>query len=84
MSTIVIPPPRAVKLSWKLLTAPVDVSVVEVANSAEAGTPKRVSLPSIAAPTALGTVPWWAISAAVVANTAPAQMTTIAARIAYP
>ena len=40
--------------SWKLSTAPVDVSVVPVANTAEFGTPNRVSVPSVAAPTAVG------------------------------
>ena len=37
---------------WNELTAPVDVPVVETANSAEAHSPKRVSLPSIEAPAA--------------------------------
>ena len=47
------PPPSAVNESWKELTAPVDVPVVEVANSAEAASPNRVSLPSIEAPARL-------------------------------
>ena len=62
MLTIVTPPPSGVKLSWKLLTAPVDVSVVDVANSVEAGTPNRVSLPSIAAPAACSAVPRCCVS----------------------
>ena len=33
--------------SWNELTAPVEVPVVETANSAEAQSPNRVSLPSI-------------------------------------
>jgi hypothetical protein len=34
------------------------VSVVPAANAAESGTPNRVSVPSVLAPTAVGTVPW--------------------------
>ncbi len=40
-------PPIGVKLSCIELTAPHDVSVVTVANSAELATPKRTSLPSM-------------------------------------
>ncbi len=60
-----VAPPRLVYESWKLSTDPVDVNVVPVANVAEFGTPKRVSVPSVLAPTAVGTVPWcipWKIS----------------------
>ena len=46
-----------VKLSCSELTAPVEVPVVETANSADAGMPKRTSLPSIAAPAASAAVP---------------------------
>ena len=41
------PPPSAVNEEWNELTAPVDVPVVETAKSADADSPKRVSLPSI-------------------------------------
>ncbi len=57
MSTIVTAPPSGVYESWNESTAPVDVSVVALANVAEFSTPKRVSVPSVAAPTACGTVP---------------------------
>ena len=56
--------------------------MVEVANSADAATPNRVSLPSIDAPGQLSAVPGWAASsdqtpARIIAHRAP-----IAARIA--
>src|ERR1700712_366497 len=46
------PPPKAEKLSCSEFPAPVDVPVVESANSAEDGMPKRTSLPSRFAPAA--------------------------------
>ena len=58
MLNIVIMPPRLVYESWNESTDPVEVSVVDAANTAELGTPKRCSTPSIAALTAVGTVPW--------------------------
>ena len=57
MLTIGIMPPSAVYESWNEFTAPVEVSVVAAAKVAEFDTPNRISLPSIAAPTACGTVP---------------------------
>src|SRR6195952_116855 len=51
------PPPKAEKLSCSELTAPVDVPVVEFANSAEDGMPKRTSLPSRFAPAATAAGP---------------------------
>ena len=54
MLTIATPPPSGVKLSCIELTAPVEVSVVASANSADSGPPKRTSLPSIAAPASCG------------------------------
>ena len=53
-----ISPPRLVYESCAESTAPVEVSVVDAANTEELGTPKRCSTPSMAAPTAVGTVPW--------------------------
>ena len=41
-----ISPPSALKLSCIEFTAPQDVAVVATAQSAESGTPNRVSLPS--------------------------------------
>ncbi|SKY82130.1 Uncharacterised protein [Mycobacteroides abscessus subsp. abscessus] len=52
MFQITAPPPPADRLSWAALTAPVDVPVVETANNALPGIPKRCSLPSIIAPAA--------------------------------
>ena len=43
-------PPSGVKLSCALLTAPVDVPVVEAAKIPTRGAPKRASLPSMFAP----------------------------------
>ena len=40
MLKIISPPPSAVNESWNELTAPVEVPVVEVANSAEAAIPE--------------------------------------------
>src|SRR5262249_37526129 len=77
-------PPRLVYESWKESTDPVEVSVVELANSAEFGTPNRVSVPSVAAPTATGTVPWWASCAPWTAAQLPTARTAITATIAYP
>jgi hypothetical protein len=50
-------PPRAVYESWKEFTAPVEVSVVAEAKVADWEIPNRISVPSVAAPTAVGTVP---------------------------
>ncbi|SKU98006.1 Uncharacterised protein [Mycobacteroides abscessus subsp. abscessus] len=45
------------KLSCAASTAPVDVPVVDTANSALAGIPNRTSLPSIIAPAACAAIP---------------------------
>ena len=60
------------------LTAPVEVPVVETANSADAHSPKRVSLPSIAAPAAAAAWPWPLTSAHVVTASENAHMPPIA------
>ena len=65
MLNIATPPPGAVNESCIELTAPVDVPVVAAPNSAEAASPKRVSLPSMAPPAAWGAEPGPAISAQV-------------------
>ena len=52
MLKIAIPPPPGVNESWKEFTAPVEVSVVDAANSADAQMPNRCSLPSIMPPAA--------------------------------
>ena len=44
------PPDKGMKLSCMALTAPLDESVVTVANSEDAAMPKRTSLPSMLPP----------------------------------
>src|SRR5581483_2488138 len=51
------PPPNGVNESWNELTAPVEVTVVDAANSDEAGMPNATFLPSIAAPAACAATP---------------------------
>jgi hypothetical protein len=51
------PPPRLEKLSSEALAAPSAVPVAATPNSVLPGTPKRVSVPSVWAPTAGATVP---------------------------
>ena len=82
MLKISAPPPRLVNESWNELTAPVDVPVVETANSAEAHSPSRVSLPSMDAPAAWKAVPGWLTSSRVTLVTRRPQITPIAARMA--
>lgn len=62
MPSIAMPPPKPVKEEWKESTAPVEVSVVVTAKMAEAPTPKRASLPSIAPPAIRNAPSWWANS----------------------
>ena len=51
-------PPKAVKLSWAEMTAPVEVPVVEAANRPEAVGPKRTSLPSRLPPGWVAVTDW--------------------------
>ena len=76
------PPPRAVNEEWNESTAPVDVPVVDAANSDEAAAPKRVSLPSIDAPASRSAVPGWAASSTEMPTTIRAHREAIAPRIA--
>ena len=48
MSNRAMPPPNGVSESWKQFTAPVEVTVVDAANTEQPGVPNRVSLPSAA------------------------------------
>src|SRR5215467_4843295 len=57
MLKIVIPPPNGVSESWKQFTEPVEVSVVDAANTEQAGVPNLVSTPSMAWPAAIVAVP---------------------------
>ena len=58
MLNIAIMPPRLVYESCIESTAPVEVKVVASPKTAELATPNRCSMPSIAEPTEVGTVPW--------------------------
>ncbi len=82
MLKIRAPPPKLVNESWKELTDPVDVPVVETAKSAEAHSPSRVSLPSMEAPAAWKAVPGWLTSSRVTVVTSRPQITPIVARMA--
>src|SRR5664279_1460209 len=84
MLKIANPPPNAVNEEWNESTAPVEVPVVEVANSADAGTPKRVSLPSMDAPASFSAVPGWAASNDQIPARIKPHREAIVARIAYP
>ena len=76
------PPPKEVNESWKEFTDPVEVSVVAAANSPESGTPNRTSLPSIAAETACGTVPFARFSKPTTRLTEASARTPMTAAIA--
>ena len=80
----VIPPPGAVSESCIEFTAPVDVPVVAAANSALDASPKRTSLPSIAAPAAWGADPGPASSAQVSSAIEAPSRIAITAATAYP
>src|SRR5690349_5199229 len=57
MLKIVIPPPNGVSESWKQFTAPVEVSVVDAANTEQPGVPNLTSVPSAAWPANIVAVP---------------------------
>ena len=84
MLTSTVPPPAGVRESWDALTAPVDVPVVATANSADAHSPNRVSLPSIAAPAACAAGECAPTSAHVVTASDTDQSTPITPRTARP
>src|SRR5215469_15479933 len=79
MSNSAIPPPNGVSESWKQSTAPVDVTVVDAANTEQAGLPNLVSTPSYA-PCArwVATPAPWA-SKKLMPPTAASQITAITA-----
>ena len=68
--------------SWNESTAPVEVSVVALAKVADCSTPNRVSVPSLAAPTACGTVPGCTPCTTLSTTMLPIAMIAIAATIA--
>ncbi len=78
------PPPSAENEEWKELTAPVEVPVVEVANTEEVNGPNRTSFPSMDPPAAWSAAPWWVSSATVTPVSTSAHRMPIAARIAQP
>src|SRR5215467_3027191 len=84
MSNRAMPPPNGVSESWKQFTAPVEVSVVDAANTEQAGVPNLTSVPSAAWPAAIVAVPpvpVWA-SKKLSPATAATQMIAMIARIA--
>ncbi len=81
ISISTMPPPNGVSESWKQSTDPVDVTVVDVANSEQACGPNLVSTPSYAPCASWGptpAVPRW-LSKNVTPPTATAQMITMTA-----
>ena len=75
-------PPRLVYESWNESTAPVEVSVVASAKTAESATPKRCSTPYIAEPMALGTVPWCCSWNSIISETLTVASTPMTAAMA--
>jgi len=57
MSSTVIAPPNGLSESWKQFTAPVDVTVVDAANTEQPGVPNLTSVPSAAWPANIVAVP---------------------------
>src|SRR6516225_7425578 len=78
------PPPNGVNESWNEFTAPVEVTVVDAANSDEAGMPNATFLPSIAAPAACAATPECWCSKKLTSDTDDSHRITITERIAYP
>src|SRR5215471_20054729 len=79
-----IPPPNGVNESWNEFTAPVDVTVVDAANSDDPGMPNATFLPSIAAPAAVAATPECWCSKKLISDTDASHKNTITERIAYP
>ena len=63
MFTMATPPASGGRESWAVLTAPVEVRVVDVAKIALGTGPKRCSKPSPRPPAAAVAVPWPAATA---------------------
>src|SRR5215475_7161815 len=78
------PPPNGVNESWNEFTAPVEVTVVDAANSDDAGMPNATFLPSIAAPAALAATPECWFSKTLIKAADASHRITITERIAYP
>src|SRR6516225_61027 len=84
MSSSAMPPPNGVSESWKQFTAPVDVTVVDAANTEQPGVPNLTSVPSAAWPAAIVAVPPVAVCASKKLSpaTATTQMIAMIATIA--
>src|SRR5215470_2921446 len=57
MSNSAMPPPNGLSESWKQLTEPVEVTVVDAANTEQPGVPVRTSTPSYAPCASCGPIP---------------------------
>src|ERR1700733_912499 len=79
MSNSAIPPPNGVSESWKQLTAPVEVTVVDAANNEQPGVPNRTSVPSDAPPASWVATPPCCISKKLIPATAASQITAMTA-----
>lgn len=79
MSSSAMPPPNGDSESWKQFTAPVDVTVVDAANSEQPGVPNRVSVPSAAPCASCDATAACCISKKLIPPTAAAQRITITA-----
>ena len=79
MSNSAMPPPNAVNESWNEFTEPVEVTVVEAANSEEPGVPKATFLPSMAPCASCGAIPACWASKKLIPPTAASQMITMTA-----
>src|ERR1039457_3003390 len=79
MSNRAMPPPNGVNESWNEFTAPVDVTVVEAANSEEPDVPNATFLPSIAPCASWGATPAPCASKKLMPPTAASQMITMTA-----
>src|SRR5215472_1055503 len=79
-----VPPPNAVYESWNEFTAPVDVTVVDAANSDDPGMPNTTFFPSIAAPAAFSATPACWFSKKLTSATYASHKADITERIAYP
>ena len=79
MSSKAMPPPNGVNESWKEFTDPVEVVVVEAANSDEPGVPNATCLPSMAPCASCGAIPAPWASKKLIPPTAASQMTTMTA-----
>ena len=79
MSNSAIPPPNGVSESWKQFTEPVEVTVVDAANTEQPGVPNLTSVPSAAPCARWGAAPAACISKKLIPPTAAIQMIAMTA-----